>query len=133
MRVKGCKQPALSDDGTTAYITLELDDAEREIELELPIPSVVGPIIGRLLQLAGSAALARRTAQGEKAPVPVGVVPVVPQNIGFRLSGPGQVSLGLQYGVLNLVFPVQASELQAMADFLSTQARLLASEPGRPQ
>lgn len=134
VRVLGCKDPGLEKDGSVGYVTLVLDDSsESQIELRFDLPDAAGPLIGRLLQMGNAQASALRAIGGQQAKVPIGVVPVEPQHFGLRLAGPGKVSLGLQFGSLNLMIPIPVGQLQAMADFLSAQARIAAGEPGRAQ
>jgi hypothetical protein len=84
-----------------------------------------------LLQLCGGAGVTK--AKAGVAARPKGGVQLTPSHIGLRLSGPGHVVLGLVFGELSLDVNLPVSELQGIADFLTTQARIAASEPGLPQ
>ena len=134
VRLIGCKDPAIHESGKVGYITLQLDDtSEPELEIQISLPSAAGPLIGRILQMTTGAATAQSTTPSAQASEPIGIVPIAPQKIGLALSGPGQVVLSLQFGNLHLNFPILLSELQRIADFLSTEARKAAMEPGAVQ
>lgn len=123
--VTGSRDPVVSNDGKTGYLTLTVSDTdEPDLEIKVSLQNAAGPIIGHLLQMGSTAATTLRQSQHEPASVPVGVVPIAPQSIGLRSNRRGQVVLGLQFGLLHLAFPIPVSELQGMADFLSEHASL---------
>src|SRR5678815_98505 len=105
--VTGSRDPVVSNDGKTGYLTLTVSDTdEPDLEIKVSLQNAAGPIIGHLLQMGNAAATTLRQSRREPANVQVGVVPIAPQSIGLRSSKPGQVVLGLHFSVLHLAFPI---------------------------